>query len=222
MKIKKNSLPEISIIISVYNHEKWISRCLRSLFNQTNISKDDYEIIVVDDCSKDNSYKFLKSIENKTNIKLLKNSKNLGLPRSLNKAIKESVGRYIVRVDSDDYVKRNFLSIMRYFLNQNYNYGAVAVDYLIVDKHENILKRMNAKINEIACGIMYRRECIYEIGLFNDGFKMREGHELNKRFRKKFRIAHLELPLYKYRHYDGNRTKNIKKLNEYDNKLKKK
>ena len=72
MKIKKNSLPEISIIISVYNHEKWISRCLRSLFNQTNISKDDYEIIVVDDCSKDNSYKFLKSIENKTNIKLLK------------------------------------------------------------------------------------------------------------------------------------------------------
>ena len=110
---------------------------------------------------------------------------------------------------------------MRYFLNQNYNYGAVAVDYLIVDKHENILKRMNAKINEIACGIMYRRECIYEIGLFNDGFKMREGHELNKRFRKKFRIAHLELPLYKYRHYDGNRTKNIKKLNEYDNKLKK-
>ena len=124
MKIKKNSLPEISIIISVYNHEKWISRCLRSLFNQTNISKDDYEIIVVDDCSKDNSYKFLKSIENKTNIKLLKNNKNLGLPKSLNKAIKESVGRYIVRVDSDDYVKRNFLSIMRYFLNQNYNYGS--------------------------------------------------------------------------------------------------
>ena len=70
----------------------------------------------------------------------------------------------------------------------------MAVDYLIVDKHENILKRMNAKINEIACGIMYRRECIYEIGLFNDGFKMREGHELNKDL-EKFRIAHLELPI---------------------------
>ena len=222
MNLKKNSLPEISVIISVYNHGKWIHRCLRSLLNQVNISKDDYEIVVIDDASTDDSYKILKTIQKKTTITLLKNKKNLGLPKSLNKAIKISTGRYIVRVDSDDYVKRNFLSLMRYFLNQNHFYHAVAVDYLLVDKFENIIDRISYKKKEIACGVMYRRECIYDIGLFNNVFKMREGHELNERFRKKYKIAHLELPLYKYRKYEGNRTNDKINLKKYDNKLKKK
>ena len=214
---KNYNLPEISVIISVYNHSKWINRCLRSLFNQINISKKEYEIIVVDDCSTDDSFKILKKIKEKTNIILLKNKKNKGLPFSLNRAIKASDGRYIVRVDSDDYVTRNFLSLMKYFLNKNPQYQAVSVDYLWIDKNENILARKFASKEEIACGIMYRRECLYEIGLFNNNFKMREGHELNKRFRKKFKIAHLELPLYKYRRYEGNRTKEYKKLIKFDN-----
>jgi len=222
MKITKNyNLPEISVIVSVYNHSKWINRCLRSLFNQINISKKEYEIIVVDDCSTDDSFKILKKLKEKTDIVLLKNKKNKGLPFSLNRAIKESDGRYIVRVDSDDYVTRNFLFFMRYFLSKNPQYHAVSVDYLLVDKNENILERKFASQQEIACGIMYRRECIYEIGLFNNNFKMREGHELNKRFRKKFKIANLELPLYKYRRYEENRTKDSKKLIKYDIKLNK-
>ena len=60
---------------------------------------------------------------------------------------------------------------------------------------------------------MFRRECLFELGLYNEKFKMREGHDLRKRFlENNFNLGHLELPLYKYRKHDTNRTKNMKRL----------
>ena len=220
MNLQKNKLPEISVIISSYNHAKWIMRCIRSIINQKNIDQNDYEIIIIDDASKDETKELLKKIQQNTDIITIFNKRNLGLPASLNKAIKKSTGRYIVRIDSDDYVHRDFLYFLKFFLNENRHYQAVACDYVKVDTNENIIQRHNAKNDEIACGVMYRRECIYEIGLFNTKFKMREGHELHKRFKKKFIIGHLEIPLYKYRQHKSNRTSNLKKIKKYDQQLK--
>ena len=78
---------------------------------------------------------------------------------------------------------------------------------------------MNCFKNQIACGILFRKECLIEIGLYNEKFKMREGHELRKRFEKKFSIARLNIPLYKYRSHSKNRTKK-KILKKYDKMLK--
>ena len=72
---------------------------------------------------------------------------------------------------------------------------------------------------EIACGVMFRRECLYDIGLYNEKYRMREGHDLRRRFLKKFKIGHLELPLYKYRHHETNRTKEKQNLSKYDKML---
>jgi hypothetical protein len=125
-------------------------------------------------------------------------------------------------VDSDDYVARTFISLMRSFLNYNRHYQAVAVDYILVDEYENEIRKVSAKDEFIACGIMYRKECIYEIGLYNEDFKMREGHELHKRFMANFSLAYLEFPLYRYRMHPLNRTKNQSEIEHYDQKLKKK
>ena len=67
---------------------------------------------------------------------------------------------------------------------------------------------------------MYRKECLINIGLYNEKFKMREGHEINQRFKKKFKIGRLELPLYKYRMHEKNRTKNLKRVSYFDKLLK--
>ena len=107
------------------------------------------------------------------------------------------------------------------FLDKNRYYQALATDYTKVDENENLISRENCSKNEIACGIMFRKESILEIGLYNENFLMREGHELKKRFEKKFKIGRLELPLYKYRIYSKNRTKNKKELSKYDKLLKK-
>ena len=90
---------DISIIICSYKHDKWIERCLRSIFNQKLINKENFEIILVDDCSKDKTEKIIKQYKHYKNFKIIKNKKNLGLPRSLNIAMKKSSGRYLMRVD---------------------------------------------------------------------------------------------------------------------------
>lgn len=221
MKNKLTKVPDISVIVCCYNHEKWIERCLRSLLLQEHINNFEYEVIIIDDFSKDNSLKVIKNFHHE-NIKIFKNNKNLGLPKSINKAIRLAKGRYIVRVDSDDYVSRNFLYMCRVFLNLNREFQAVAVDYYKVKDSEELIKKTNCFKEQIACGVMFRKECLFEIGLYNDKFQMREGHDLRKRFEKKFQVGHLNIPLYKYRFHEKNRTKNKKKLNKYNKLLKKK
>ena len=218
---KNNQLPDITVVVCTYNHGAWIERCIRSLLNQKFIKKDEFEIVLIDDKSTDSTKKILKNFSELENLRIHSNKKNIGLPKSLNKAIKLSKGRYVTRVDSDDYVQRNFLFLSKLFLDMNREYQAVAVDYIKVDNFETVLSKENCVKNEIACGIMYRKECLINIGLYNEKFKMREGHEINQRFKKKFKIGRLELPLYKYRMHEKNRTKNLKRVNYFDKLLKK-
>ena len=88
------------------------------------------------------------------------------------------------------------------------------------NNNEEYISKNSAKKNEIACGVMFRKECLFDIGLYNPKFKMREGHEIKKRFEKKHNLGYLNLPLYKYRFHEKNRTKNTKILKKYDRKLK--
>ena len=220
MQDNKKNVPDISVIVCCFNHEKWIERCLRSLLLQEHIKSKDYEIIVINDFSKDNSLKVINNFKY-DNLKLYNNKSNMGLPMSINKAVKIAKGRYVVRVDSDDYVSRNFLYLCRVFLNLNREFQAVAVDYYKVKDSEELIEKVNCFEEEIACGLMFRKECLFEVGLYNNKFKMREGHDLRKRFEEKFSIGHLNIPLYKYRFHEKNRTKNKKSLIKYEKMLKK-
>ena len=97
--------PVISVIIAAFNQEKYISRCLRSLLAQT-ISRDKFEIVVINDGSTDRSASVLGEFAGE--IVLIDNEKNIGLPASLNKAIRRARAPYVVRVDADDYVNSQF------------------------------------------------------------------------------------------------------------------
>ena len=118
MKVSQN--PKISVIMSVYNgmplgphpamrgrtassaysqkSSAYLKQAVESILNQT---YKNFEFIIVDDASTDNSWQYLKSLKDKR-IKLLKNSKNLGLAKSLNRAIGVASGHYIARMDADD------------------------------------------------------------------------------------------------------------------------
>lgn len=101
--MKKN---KISVIVPVYNVEKYLEKCLDSLINQT---YDNLEIIVVNDCSTDNSEEIIKKYELKSNkIKYIKNEENRGLSFSRNAGLKVATGSYIGYIDSDDYVPNNY------------------------------------------------------------------------------------------------------------------
>ena len=95
----------VTVVIPVFNQQKYIARCIRSILNQT-LDKSHYDIIVVNDASTDKTKEILELYND--DITLINNNKNLGLPSSLNIAIKKIKTSYFVRVDSDDYVNENF------------------------------------------------------------------------------------------------------------------
>lgn len=196
-------VPTISVLVPVHNQEKYIGRCLRSLLSQ-NYPREAFEIIVVDDGSHDRTAYALELFRDE--ITLVRNDTNLGLPASLNRGIRATSAPYIVRVDSDDYVNANFLSILNLFLANNLYMDAVACDYLLVNDREEVLARKSCMEDPIACGIMFRTEQLIDIGLYDESFLLHEDRDLRYRFLQKYNIHRLELPLYRYRRHENNIT----------------
>ena len=209
---------KISIIISAYNTEKFLGRCLRSLISQ-NFKREDYEIIIIDDGSLDNTETVIKAFSNE--VIHLSNSKNIGLPASLNKAIAIAQGEYIVRVDSDDYVNKNFLLFLWEFIFFNQaQYDSVACDYFEVNDKEETIARRSFKDHPIACGFMFAKKHYDAIGGYDPKMKIHEDKEFSYRYQEKFSIAYLPIPLYRYRKHDSNMTNDIEKSNYYEDILK--
>ena len=148
---------KLSVIVAAYNEDKLIGRCLRSLLNQSFDHKE-YEIIIINDGSNDKTAYALDLFKDPKNsrIKIIENETNLGLPASLNKGINASKSEYIVRVDADDFVNFNFL-FLYFYLDSNPKISAVACDYLLVDKNEKIIERVNCIEKPIGCGILFRK-----------------------------------------------------------------
>ena len=98
-------MPKVSVIVPIYNVEKYLKKCLDSLVNQT---LDDIEIILVNDGSKDNSKQIAEKFANDYPNKIIYLEKeNGGLSSARNYGLKHAKGDYISFVDSDDYVSKN-------------------------------------------------------------------------------------------------------------------
>ena len=106
----------VSVIMPCFNCEKTVAASIESILNQT---YQNIEILIIDDGSKDNTYKILKKFQSKhKNIRLFKNQDNLGLTKSLNILIEESKGEYIARQDSDDISVIDRISLQYEFMEQ--------------------------------------------------------------------------------------------------------
>ena len=101
---------KVSVIVPVYNTEKYLRRCLDSLVNQT---LKEIEIIIINDCSTDNSKNILDEYEKKyQNIKVFHNKTNKGIGYNRNLGIKKASGEFIGFIDSDDWVEKNMFEKM--------------------------------------------------------------------------------------------------------------
>lgn len=128
-------MPLISIIVPVYNTEKYLPKCLDSILNQNN---ENIEIIVVNDCSPNNCNEIVNDyIKRYDNIKLIENKNNLGLYNTRLVGIKEAKGKYVMHVDSDDYILLNSLNELIKIINED-DYDIIAFNCLIGDDKGNI------------------------------------------------------------------------------------
>lgn len=195
-----------SIIVTNYNYGQFIDRCLRSCLNQS-LNKEHYEIIVVDDKSTDNSVKRLQDYKDGyPNLKIIYNKKNLGVAASANRGIKLSKGKYFVRVDADDFISSEFLVILGQYINNDKSILGVACDYYLLDHKKKKTKVFSSEIFPISCGILYDKNKLSKYGYYNPKFRHREEEELRARIGVKYKIHHLNFPLYRYQMHSKNKT----------------
>lgn len=185
---------KISVIVTNYNYEKWLRRCIRSLINQ---SFDDYEIIIIDDYSTDNSRNILLEYQDVDKIKLVFNKSNVGVGCSSTIGAKKATGKYIVRVDADDYVHNDFLKCLYLWASFN-NSHAVACDYQEVNFNEDVLNTKSQDKNPLACGILYRTDLLEYLSYWDEKLRINEDVDMIKRFKKEFKLEYINIPLYRY------------------------
>ncbi len=137
MSQEQNKL--LSIIIPVYNTEKYIEKCLQSCLHQ-DLSPQKYEIIIVNDGTKDNSFEIAKKIAADKNNIILIDKRNGGASSARNEGLKIAQGKYIWFVDSDDWILENCLANLVYTLDIN-NLDVLQISYCnVIDGKTVLLK----------------------------------------------------------------------------------
>lgn len=146
---------KVSIIIPVYNVSKYIERCLQSVYLQTYTN---IEVLIIDDCGKDNSMQLINLFLDKitdSRFRIIHHPENRGLSAARNSGIKESSGDYIYFIDSDDYITENcietFVEVIRQHPNSDVVFGSAIFypnnwgNYCINVKKSNIPISSNNK-----------------------------------------------------------------------------
>ncbi|KEO72578.1 glycosyltransferase family 2 protein [Anditalea andensis] len=148
---------KISLVLPVYNVEKYLARCIESCLHQ-DIAKDTYEIIIVDDGSTDNSNQIASEYEDTySNIRLIRQD-NKGLSGARNTGLNHANGKYVWFIDSDDWIEHDILSDIIGKLDEK-NADALIVNFYKVDQNDNItgsaIENLNYLDNHIYTGTEY-------------------------------------------------------------------
>ncbi len=133
---------KFSIVIPVYNVEKYIAKCLDSIKEQT---YDNYEVIIVNDGTKDNSVKIISNYLSDTRFNLY-NKENGGLSDARNYGVKYVTGDYIIFVDSDDYIEKDLLNNLNNILKKK-EYDIIKYKINIVDDNSNLIRKELSNLN---------------------------------------------------------------------------
>ncbi|RMF92285.1 MAG: glycosyltransferase [Candidatus Schekmanbacteria bacterium] len=199
-------MPKLSVVMSVYNSEAGLDKTIDSILGQT---FSDFEFIIVDDGSFDNTPAILSGYKEKdSRIKII-TQENHGLTYSLNKAISISSGKYIARQDPEDISKKDRFESQILYLEDNPDIAVVGSNYHIIDEKENIIETTNIPLTneEISKNlieqncfghgtVMMRRESFIKIGGYDENFPYAQDYDLWLRMSEKFKLANLKKPLY--------------------------
>lgn len=124
---------QISVIVPFYNAEKYLEKCILNIFNQT--FKKNFEVLMIDDASLDNSYKIAQKFSNDKFL-LFKLNSNVGPSAARNIGLKHARGDYVYFLDVDDRIENNTLEILFKSTNQNY-YDLIFSDKKWIENYKN-------------------------------------------------------------------------------------
>ncbi len=203
--------------MSVYNGEEFLKDSILSILNQ---AYKDFEFIIVNDCSTDGTVAILNDFQKTdSRIKVINNDQNLGLTRSLNKAIRESSGEYLARLDAGDLSTEDRLEKQVKFLDNNKNIGLVGSFMYIINTNGEIIKEVKYPIDNnklkkdlirynpfVHSSIMFRRGVGARVGFYDEEFKYAQDYSFYFKLSPYTQFANLPFFLVKYRHMPNSIT----------------
>lgn len=216
--------PTVSVIIPTYNRANLVGKAIKSVLSQT---YQDFEIIVIDDGSTDNTEETVKSFNN-FKIRYICHSDNRGISAARNTGIRASRGEYIALLDSDDeWLPEKLDKQIKILQDGPPELGVVYSDLLYIDENgKNMNKLRNPKkegyiyedlLGENCIGppstLLIRKECFHKVGLFDDLVNGMEDWDLSIRIAKYYRFSHIKIPLMKYRLHSNQISKNLRVKN---------
>lgn len=131
LKQQNTDTPKVTVLMPVYNGEKYVGEAIESILGQT---FKYFEFLIINDGSTDKSEEIIRSYKD-PRIRLINNERNLGLADSLNIGLKEASGEYIARMDQDDISLPSRLAKQVTFLDQHPDIGVVGSQATIIDEH---------------------------------------------------------------------------------------
>ncbi|PIS09362.1 hypothetical protein COT75_01650 [Candidatus Beckwithbacteria bacterium CG10_big_fil_rev_8_21_14_0_10_34_10] len=200
---------KISVLMPVYNQEEFLDEAIQSILKQ---SFNNFEFLILDDGSKDNSFKIVKSFKDKR-IKVFRNKKRNGLAKSLNILIKESKGEYLARMDGDDISLKDRLKKQVEFLDKNKLIVILGCWAKIIDSQgrnigqfkypteDKVIRNNILSYNPfVHSSVMMRKEIFKKIGGgYNEGLFYSQDYDLFLRIAAKYACANLAEYLLKFR-----------------------
>lgn len=198
---------KVSIIICAYNEERFIARAIRSALEQ-NFPQDDFEVIVVDDGSRDGTVhtaETLASFFSDKRIRVIKHEKNMGLSAAKNTGLRAALGVYATFLDANDWLTKNAILIQYEFLVNNKKHSFVWPDYIFVDEKGDFIKKSSGREGS---GVMFSKTDLDEVGLFDESLRVWEERDMYRRLESAGKTGiHISFPLYKYTQAPGSLSK---------------
>lgn len=211
-------MPKVSVVIPAYNAMQYIEKTLNSVFQQT---FTDYEILIINDGSKDNIIEWVNQIED-ARVRLITQA-NQGLPGARNTGIKHAVGEYIAFLDADDLWESSKLEKQVRYLDRHPEVGLVSSRVILIDQEDQFLYDVGVPETEriplekllvanlILCGStpLVRRECFEASGVFDPYLRSAEDWDMWIRIAVRYPIAAILEPLVLYRQHTNNMSKDF-------------
>jgi glycosyltransferase involved in cell wall biosynthesis len=203
----------VSIILPVYNGEKYLSQSIKSCLNQT---YDNIELIIVNDCSTDSTLKICQSFLNKDKrVKLINNVINLKLPASLNVGHRAAKGNFVTWTSDDNMYHENAIEILINTLLETKS-DVVYSDFIVID--EKGLEVRNVEYigfeniifgNFVGASFLYKKEVFEQNKQYNENLFLVEDYDFWLRALVHSQFYHLKEKLYFYRKHGGSLTNQI-------------
>lgn len=205
-------MPTISVLMSVYNGERFLRKAVESILAQT---FEDFEFIIINDGSSDGSSDILEEYASKDPRIILEEQENKGLIFSLNKGIDMARAPLIARMDADDIALPNRFQIQKDHMDQHPDIVALGGAIELIDENDNTFGKVqypsqNSDMDDYIYNrgsplahpaVMMRTETVKSLGGYRDAYKHAEDYDLWLRMHKVGKIDNLQTTILKYREH---------------------